>query len=417
MQKEGAYPARPPPHPESHHTCLDPPRPPNSVMEKQLGRHLPGSLLGTRPDPRTDTCGVWRGVGVQSPATSQLTRNPDPRGRRAIDSKSEEAAWGRGLLREPLRWTGGHRKDQAHLGTGRGLQTGELQPCWTLLGERPQSRAHASVQLVPRGPLGPSPVPDRGAAVSHPTTPRGPPRRRETGGERRGCPGRGCTPGQRGHRAVGPTLAGWGAGESQALAGWAGLPGARVGAWGGGPRAAGRGGLSTAERQEGTVTVLGQGPLPAQGVLDPDPAVSGHLYSGKAGGVRRWGAKEGAGVSPRGSSSPLPGFPANTASGNRARDPPASAASCRPRAPPAPPRLPAQAQPPEKGVGGGTERSWGLEPRACSRTSSASAPSRRRLAPAVGFVGGGPLQPPHPRTLRGQHARWTQEPQDRKSVV
>ena len=160
------------------------------------------------------------------------------------------------------------------------------------------------------------------------------------------------------------------------------------------------------------MTVLGQGPLPAQGVLDPDPAVSGHLYSGKAGGVRRWGAKEGAGVSPRGSSSPLPGFPANTASGNRARDPPASAASCRPRAPPAPPRLPAQAQPPEKGVGGGTERSWGLEPRACSRTSSASAPSRRRLAPAVGFVGGGPLQPPHPRTLRGQHARWTQEPHE-----
>ena len=43
--------------------------------------------------------------------------------------------------------------------------------------------------------------------------------------------------------------------------------------------------------------------------------MSGRLYSGKAGGVRRRGAKEGAWVSQRGSSLPLPGFPANTASG------------------------------------------------------------------------------------------------------
>ena len=97
MQREGAYPARPPPHPESHHTCLDPPQPPNSVMEKQLGRHLPGSLLGTRPDPRTDTFGAWRRVGVQSPATSQLTHNPDPRGRRAIDSREQGGSLGQGL--------------------------------------------------------------------------------------------------------------------------------------------------------------------------------------------------------------------------------------------------------------------------------------------------------------------------------
>lgn len=137
--------------------------------------------------------------------------------------------------------------------------------------------------------------------------------------------------------------------------------------------------------------------------------MAGRLYSGKAGEVRRRGAKEGAWVSLRGSSSPLPGFPANTASGNRARDPPESAGSCRPRPHP---RLPAQAQPPEKGVGAGTERRWGLEPRACSRTSSPSAPSRRWLAPAVGFVGGGPPQPPRPRTLRGRHARWTQEPHE-----
>lgn len=96
----------------------------------------------------------------------------------------------------------------------------------------------------------------------------------------------GAAPRDRGHRVVGPTLAGWGGlpgiASARGLAGWEGPPGARVGAWGGDTKTGrarppgstqGRreGRPEHRRRGEGRVMVLGEGLLPAQGALDPDP--------------------------------------------------------------------------------------------------------------------------------------------------
>ena len=88
--------------------------------------------LETRPDPGTDTCREWRGWVSRVPQPPSQQVIPIPGVPVPSTAESKEAAWGRGLVRAPLRWTGVHRKDQALLRMGRGLQTlessGPLDP-------------------------------------------------------------------------------------------------------------------------------------------------------------------------------------------------------------------------------------------------------------------------------------------------
>lgn len=151
--------------------------------------------LGTRPDPRIDTCREWRGWVSRVPLPPGQHVTPIPGVPVPLTAESEEAAWGRGLVRAPLRWTGVHRKDQARLRMGRGLHSGELRAAGPSSGSGRDHGAHASVRLVPRGPGGPALRPMRGATVSRSPHPRGPP---DAGDRRRahtGFPGRGLHPG------------------------------------------------------------------------------------------------------------------------------------------------------------------------------------------------------------------------------
>ena len=125
----------------------------------------------------------------------------------------------------------------------------------------------------------------RGARVSHSPRPRGAP---TTPGDRRRAhtrrPGRGLHPGTARPPSSGPHAGRLevgvpGIASARGPAGWEEPPGACLGAWDGGTQRRrarppgstqghGTGGLSTGE---GRVTVLGEGLLPAQVVLDPDP--------------------------------------------------------------------------------------------------------------------------------------------------
>lgn len=98
---------------------------------------------------------------------------------------------------------------------------------------------------------------------------------------------------------------------------------------------------------------------------------------------------------------PLPGFPANTASGVQG---PTKVLF------PISPGL-GWATGQTKGLGAGAERKVGAGAPGCSRASSHQCPLADGW-PLLGFVGGGApgslLAPASPQTLRGQPARWTQ---------
>ena len=191
----------------------------------------------------------------------------------------------------------------------------------------------------------------RGARVSHSPRPRGAP---TTPGDRRRAhtrrPGRGLHPGTARPPSSGPHAGRLevgvpGIASARGPAGWEEPPGACLGAWDGGTQRRrarppgstqghGTGGLSTGE---GRVTVLGEGLLPAQVVLDPDPVeCPGVCILEKQMGCGGGGQRKELGC-PRGAPPRHCQGSQLTQPLGRGQGPPESAVSCRPSPPGAEP--------------------------------------------------------------------------------